>query len=211
MDEIKLIKKTSLFRNVKNVESLFLERKLSLRNYSKGKTLHSEGEVCETLDIVLKGVVIAYSLFENGSQTVMFSFQEDSMFGANLLYSNNNTYPLNLYCKEDCTLLHVKKETVSLLLHQYDFVMPFVTSLSTNSLGLNSKMTMFSRKNLRENILTYFEKMEKEQNSKTICLPISKKELADYFGVQRQSLFRELKKMKEEGLIEINNHFIKLN
>jgi len=36
-------------------------------------------------------------------------------------------------------------------------------------------------------------------------LPITKKQLADYFGVQRPSLFRELKRMKDEGLIEIAN------
>ncbi|MFA7107939.1 MAG: Crp/Fnr family transcriptional regulator [Sphaerochaetaceae bacterium] len=211
MDGINLIKNTSLFKNVKNVESLFLERKINLKTYSKGKTLHSEGEICDTLDIVLKGLVIAYSLFENGSQTVMFEFQEDSMFGANLLYSKNNTYPLNLYCKENCTLLHVKKDTVTQLLHQFEFVMPYVVSLSTNSLGLNSKMTMFSRKSLRSNILNYLEKLKIDQNSNKIILPTSKKELADYFGVQRQSLFRELKAMKKEGLLEINNRLIKLN
>ncbi|MDD3253809.1 MAG: helix-turn-helix domain-containing protein [Lachnospiraceae bacterium] len=32
--------------------------------------------------------------------------------------------------------------------------------------------------------------------------------MADYLGVQRPSLFRELKKLKEEGIIEINNRTI---
>ena len=36
------------------------------------------------------------------------------------------------------------------------------------------------------------------------------KELADYLGVQRPSLFRELKKMKDEGIIEISKRTIRL-
>ena len=47
--------------------------------------------------------------------------------------------------------------------------------------------------------------------SKTIILPISKKQLADHFGVQRPSLFRELKRMKDEGLIEIDNRNITIH
>jgi CRP-like cAMP-binding protein len=58
--------------------------------------------------------------------------------------------------------------------------------------------------------LGYLRSLSTEQNSHTITLPISKKQLADYFGVQRPSLFRELKKMKEEGLINIDNKTITL-
>ena len=39
---------------------------------------------------------------------------------------------------------------------------------------------------------------------------IPKKELADYMGVQRPSLFRELKKLKDEGIIVIDNRTIQL-
>lgn len=39
---------------------------------------------------------------------------------------------------------------------------------------------------------------------------MSKKQLADYLGVQRPSLFRELKKMQDEGLIFVLNKEIQL-
>ncbi|MDD4690459.1 MAG: helix-turn-helix domain-containing protein, partial [Eubacteriales bacterium] len=48
------------------------------------------------------------------------------------------------------------------------------------------------------------------QGSPTILLPISKKQLADYLGVQRPSLFRELKKLQDERIIEIDNRVITL-
>jgi CRP-like cAMP-binding protein len=41
------------------------------------------------------------------------------------------------------------------------------------------------------------------QGTSRITLPIIKRELADYLGVQRPSLFRELKKMKDEGMVGI--------
>lgn len=41
-------------------------------------------------------------------------------------------------------------------------------------------------------------------------LPCSKKHLAEFFGVQRSSLGRELKKLNEEGLIEFDSASITL-
>ncbi len=48
------------------------------------------------------------------------------------------------------------------------------------------------------------------QDSKTIKLSISKKELAEKFGVERPSLQRELRKMKDDGLIDYDSKIIEL-
>jgi CRP-like cAMP-binding protein len=79
-----------------------------------------------------------------------------------------------------------------------------------NSQGMNRKITMLTQKTLRENIMDYLKQQSIIQGSSEIVLPFSKKELADYLGVQRPSLFRELKKLKEEGVVEIDNRTIRL-
>jgi len=61
-----------------------------------------------------------------------------------------------------------------------------------------------------ENIIEYFTALSVEQNSNMVLLPVSKKQLADYFGVQRPSFFRELKNMQDQKLIEISNKQVAL-
>ena len=75
---------------------------------------------------------------------------------------------------------------------------------------MNKKIAMHSQRTLRDNLMDYLLSLSIEQKSKTIILPNSKKQLADYLGVQRPSLFREFKKLKEEGILEINNRIITL-
>ncbi|WP_101910312.1 helix-turn-helix domain-containing protein [Marasmitruncus massiliensis] len=53
--------------------------------------------------------------------------------------------------------------------------------------------------------MDYFLALSTQQKSKSVLLPVTKKQLANYFGVQRPSFFRELKRMKDEGLIDITN------
>lgn len=183
---------------------------LKNKKYIKGQTVYNQGETCKGMDIILSGGLVAYSLGQNGSESIVFEFKEDRIIGSNLLFNDMTSYPMNIYCIEDCELIHILKSEVEILLHDYTFVMNFIKSISINSQGMNKKIAMYTQKSLRENLMDYLSALSVEQNSKTIRLPISKKQLADYFGVQRPSLFRELKTMKDDGLIEIDNRSIKI-
>lgn len=181
-----------------------------MKKYSKSTTLNHHKELCETLDIVLAGSFITYSLADNGSAMQVFEFAKGQMLGANLLFGDTHTYPLTVYCAADGEILHVTKQAVSGFLRNYDFAMAFIAMLSQNSQRLNQKMRMGLHKTLRENLLDYLENQSRLQQSRTVLLPISKKQLADYLGVQRPSLFRELKRLKEERVVEISGRTITL-
>jgi len=195
----------------KHVLYALVERHLIYtRSYSKGKTVYNQHDTCDTLDIILSGSLIAYALSQGGSATTMFTFHKGSTLGVNLLLAESHAYPLNIYCLTDCEIVHVAREAVLELLHDYHFVMRFIKSLSQNSQGMNQKINMLAQKTLRENILEYLKKQSILQKSQTIILPTSKKQLADYLGVQRPSLFRELKKLCDENIIVTENRSITL-
>jgi CRP-like cAMP-binding protein len=190
--------------------SLLQQTTITSQKFSKGVTVYTQGDCCLSLDLVISGSLVAYALSPKGSENIVFNFQQNNIIGANLLFSNTNHYPLNIYCTSNCELLHIKKSDVRILLHDYQFTMNFIKSISLNSQGMNKKITMYTQKSLRDNLLNYLKVLSAEQKTNTVILPTSKKQLADYLGVQRPSLFRELKLMKDEGIIRIDNRKIKL-
>lgn len=196
--------------NKELLEGLITSQQIIKINCYKDKTIYEQGEKCTGIDLILSGKLIAYSLTSYGSETIVFEFIEGGTIGANLLFGNDNSYPLNIYCVEDTTIIHLLKPAVEVLLKETYFAMEFIKVLSSNSQGLNKKIAMYTQKSLRENLKDYLLALSVMQKSKTIYLPISKKQLADYLGVQRPSLFRELRKMKDENLIEVNNRIITL-
>jgi cAMP-binding proteins - catabolite gene activator and regulatory subunit of cAMP-dependent protein kinases len=207
---IDILRNISLFSAVKesNLEKLIAGNHIYQKHYMKGATVHNANETCRTLDIVLSGSLVAYSLSTNGSATTMFEFSQGSVIGANLLFGDNHSYPLTIYCLTDCQIIHIDINAVLEFLHDYNFTLHYIKSISQNSQGINQKIAMFTQRTLRENIMNYFKQQTIIQKSSVILLPMSKRQLADYFGVQRPSLFREMKKLKEEGIIEINNRTI---
>lgn len=178
------------------------------KQYSKGATVHTQGEQCTGMDIVISGSLIAYSLLQNGSESIVFDFNKNSVIGANLIFGNSNNYPMNIYCTTDSVLLHISKKDIELLLHDYNFTRNFIKNISSNSQGMNKKISIYTQKTLRDNLKDYFNSLALKQESKRVILPITKKQLADYLGVQRPSLFRELKRMKDDGIIMIENKHV---
>jgi len=210
---LEIIKTIPLFSQLQldEMKQLVNDNQLFLESYSKGATVYNQKDSCKTLDIVLSGSFVAYSLSENGSAMTMFEFSKGQMLGANLLFGDNRTYPLTIYCMSDGQFLHVTQKAISTSLHDYNFTMKFIGLLSQNSQKLNQKIAMVAQKTLRENLLEFFRQQSILQGYHTIVLPISKKQLADYLGVQRPSLFRELKNLKDEGIIDVSNRTIHLN
>lgn len=210
---IEVIKAIPLFMQLPSdkLKSLISDNQLYLKNYSKGATVYNQKDLCGTFDIVISGSLIVYSLLENGSAMTMFEFGQGHMLGANLLFGDTHTYPFTIYCLSDAQLLHITKKAVSDFLHEYHFTMQFIGMLSLNSQKLNQKITMATQKTLRENLLDYLRQQSLLQHSNNIILPISKKQLADYLGVQRPSLFRELKILKDEGMLNVLNRTIQIN
>lgn len=209
-EKIKIIKELAFFKELKEETINILAKEATINKFQKNKTLYNQGEDCESIDVIIKGNLIAYYLSEKGSSTIICKFEKNRIIGGNILFNEDKKYPLNIYCQSSCTLLNIKRDTEKKLLNDYNFAFQFILFLSQNSNGLKQKIQMHTYKTLRENISSFLKKQSLIQNNQTIILPFSKKELANYFGVQRQSLFRELKKMKDENLIYIDNKRIKL-
>ncbi|MGD1821934.1 MAG: Crp/Fnr family transcriptional regulator [Pleomorphochaeta sp.] len=203
------LQKISFLESYDEIDTLIEMKCLKYKEYEKNHTIREAQEACEWVDFVIEGTVIAYSLSENGNATTMFEFNKDSIIGANLILTGG-IYPLTFYSKGYTEIISIKKCGIYKLLHNYDFTLNFFKSLSINSQNLNKKVFVFHRKTIRENLLNYFEEQSVIQGSTLIKLPISKKQLADYLGIQRQSLFRELKKLSDDKLIEINNREIEI-
>lgn len=207
------LKQIPLLSNIDDavIRKFLKENQIFFRHCAKGIAVHNQHDACTSLEVVLSGTLVAYSLAENGSSIAMFEFGENSMIGANLLFGDSHAYPFNIYSETHCEMLHMRKEAVLEFLHEYQFVLQFVKSLSANSQNMNRKIAMLTQKTLRENLMDYLRQQSALQDSNKVILPISKKELADYLGVQRPSLFRELKRLKDEGYIDIDNRSIRLS
>lgn len=201
---IDFLKHVDLFKglNDENIKEIFTPDLYSVKEYKKRTVIYFQSDTCETLDIVLKGVVSIEGIDEGGNSISINDFIAGNLIGGNLLFSRKNFYPMTIQAKTDATVLHLKKELMlKLCKNNTVFLTNLLESLSDNTLILADKIKTLSLKSLRKSIIDYLIHESYAQKSNRIKLRLTKKELAEKFGVQRTSLSRELNKMKSEGII----------
>ena len=74
----------------------------------------------------------------------------------------------------------------------------------------NERVKVLEKKQIREKLLKFFEIEHKKSHSKNIYLNFALKDLADYLAVDRSAMFRELKHLKDDKLIEVDGRKIKI-
>lgn len=197
-----------LFRDIKKEQmlDLFKYPKYRIKSYSKGQVINLNGDQCSTMDIILEGKASVQKIDSEGNAFKIALFSSGNIFGVNLMFSSRNTYPMTVLAETDAIVLHIKKELV-LELSKLDthFINELLTVISDKTLVLTDKLDTISMKTVREMITDYLTHQAELQKSRRIVLGISKKELAENFGIQRTSLSRELNKMRKENLIEFDS------
>lgn len=210
-DFLKILKKTELFKcfTLEELDDIFDGQYYKIKDYEKNSIIYLQNEKCESLDIILKGVITIQKIDKDGKILTINDFISGEILGENLLFSASSNYPMTVTSKTDCTLLHVKKELVLKLCQlNIEFLTNFLMSLSGKTLILSNKIKSLTMKTIRQLIIDFLLIESFSQKSSKVKLNMSKKDLAEKLGVQRSSLSRELNKMRSDGLVEFDANYI---
>ncbi len=209
----KILEHTDLFKGItaNDIENIFLSDYYLINKYNKNSVIYFQNEKCTTIDIVLNGIVSIQGIDEKGNYISISDFTIGDVLGGNLLFSHKNFFPMTVLSKTDVTILRLKKDLIlNLCQNNTRFLTNFLQSLADKTLILTDKIKTLSFKSIRQCIIDFLIYESYIQKSKTVKLQMTKKDLAEKFGVQRSSLSRELNKMRKEGLIEYDAHSITL-
>lgn len=75
---------------------------------------------------------------------------------------------------------------------------------------LNMRVELLIKRSTQDKLIGYFAFLSTRSLSKTFSLPLSLTDLADYLSVDRSTMMRELKLLKEDSFIEKNGKKITL-
>ena len=76
--------------------------------------------------------------------------------------------------------------------------------------ALSERVDVLSRRSIREKLLCCFSQLAAKSGSSTFRLPFSLSMLADYIATDRSAMMRELKRLREDGIVSTDNREISL-
>lgn len=175
------------------------------RNFKKGNTILIFDTEIKSLCVLLSGKAHLYCVDVDGEYTLLENYLPNDIFGEvfTLPYSGLG------YVAEadtDCSVMFIK---MSSIYGRCSKACSHHTKINANLFNLSAKKTqmlslrinMISKKTVRQKILSYFEYLEEKNHSRNFEIELSLSQLASFLCVDRTSLMRELRLMREDGII----------
>ena len=139
----------------------------------------------------------------DGDRSIIDELYKDSLFGTTI--SSIDSSEFEIIAKEKTTIIVIDyNRLIDKSNINFDYYNKFLQNIfiiiNDSVKEKNRRIRVLTKRSIRNKLLEYFRV---NQSNKTIYLPFSFTDLADYLAVDRCAMARELKYLKEEGFIEV--------
>lgn len=160
----------------------------------------------DVVGIVERGAASIIRIDEEGVATVLEELNTGGVFGRTLAYAGSGRDSLEVVCRTPCDVLfidypHIVKRCERACLHHSLLVQNMLRLMADKAQDLSRRIDVLSRRSIREKLLCYFHQLAEKEGSDTFTLPFSLSTLADYIATDRSAMMRELKRLREEGVL----------
>ncbi|HJV15995.1 MAG TPA: Crp/Fnr family transcriptional regulator [Bacillales bacterium] len=210
-----LLLQTDLFKNIEKEEltRILICLRPRIVSYKHKANTHINMSESPEMGIVLIGEVAVIKETLSGDRIFMSKLKSGDIFGEITAFSNEES-PVTIEPLTDSTILYLPSCKIvgicsKVCIGHEMIIRNMLEIVSRKAVDLNKKLEILSLKSIREKISNYLLEQYNKEHDLTFTIPLKRHELAEFLNIPRPSLSRELKKMKDEGIIDFYlNSFI---
>ena len=179
--------------------------------YTKGEVVARQGTVCKYLHLLLKGKLNVDVIDVSGNEVRVETIHAPRSFATPHIFAEKNIFPATFTVVEDITLFRATKESVfSLMKTMPQFLQNFLcVSTGCNKCTL-TRLRVLTFRSIRTRFIYYlFEHIKDGSDTVELC-DHNLAQLAEYLGITRPALSKEIKKLTEEGYISLSHRAVKI-
>ena len=209
-----VLEKSALFAGVpaKKLRAELASVPHHIQHYEKGETVFHLLETADRIGLILKGRVQAQKPFPNGSQINVSVGGPGELIGAAAVFSRGQTYPCDIVSLEPGTIMMFRRSDMLLLLQKDSQIMGnFMAELATATYMLQQRLELLSYHGIAQKAAFWLLMQIRQAGTSVVKLPGSMSKWAMIMNVSRPSLYREIKKLEECGIIRYTGKTIEVS
>ena len=184
------------------LEGIFNELNIHENSFKKGEILALQDEPANRLIILLKGSVKAEMTDPSGKVVKVEDIEAPNPLAVLFLFGRDNRFPVQATAREHVEAVVIPKQSILKMLSMNETILKNYLDISADFASrLSRKLHFMSFRAIRQKTAMYLLHLATVSGTETVELDKTKAALAEYFGVSRPSLEREMTRMQQEGLI----------
>lgn len=215
MENLKAIKKIYLFKNLEDNEITALLRCFSVRivDFRQRKKIASRLDKINNLYIILSGAAREMWFNDEGEITTYIDYHEGDIIGLEYVSVGRKTFSSEIVAISDLQVV---------ALDSFRFINPCNNFCPRHTKVINNAFSYLAKQNMKlqnrikelsmpttkKKVMCYLQNIRSSLKTNVFDIPYNRQELADYLGVERSALSKELSDLQKEGFIKYHkNHF----
>ena len=200
------IKASSPFAGVaeEDMEALVDQLHAYTRAYAKDTVIRHAGDELDFYPVILEGEVQS-AMPRGESEQIIARFLPGESF-AEAVPGGPGVCPVNIRALCDTVLLQIPAQGLKHCAHPSASIVQanLMQMMARRITWLSKKIALLNEPRLRKRILLFLEDQDKEEDG-SIRVYFSRKDMAEYLGVNDKALLREIKRMQEEGVLWVED------
>ena len=207
---MKILQSNILFRGMKydDILGILNSTDHSKKSFLSGEVIVHQGDIIENIGIVLTGRAVGKKYTADGEEIIVSTMGVNSIFGDVLSGAIGFASPVTVQAESSCQILFVNYQ--QLLFSQSPFshkvLQNMIQNISRKYFAQNKRMDILMIKSVRGKVMAYLEWQKAVKDSNSFEIELDRRLLADFLGVERSALSRELSRMRKDGLIDYHKN-----
>ncbi|MBC8414412.1 MAG: Crp/Fnr family transcriptional regulator [Nitrospira sp.] len=201
----------ALFQNLPGSAKEILHAILVEKEFRKGENVFTEGDEAEGFYVLCRGRVKVYKLSPDGKEQILHIVESKELLGAVSAFAGT-PYPAHSEAMEkSAALFFPRAEFLEIIKKEPSIVMNMMANLAFRLQHFTRMIEDLSLKEVPGRLAAYLLYLsEKSGEEENLEIDISKGQLASLLGTIPETLSRILRKMSEQGVLEVKGRKIKL-
>lgn len=209
--------KFPLFSGIESKElpSMLLCLKPIIRTFNRNDFIAIAGDEFDSIGLFLQGEATVNKENVSGNRIMMTRLKPGDMFGEALVFTGQAHWPSTIQAQTSCKVMFLARGSITGLCEKVcpchkTLIQNMLKIVSEKAMMLNKKVEYLTITSVREKLCKFLLEQYKKTGTSTFTIPLNRKELAEFLNVTRPSLSREMRRMREEGIIDFHMASIKI-
>jgi CRP-like cAMP-binding protein len=195
-------------------ERQFVNNNYTVHHFKKNEVIHHEGDVPTHMMILASGRVKVTKAGVGSRSQIIRMLKEGEHFSYRSIIASD-VYSTNVTAFEDSVVYMIKADIfLSILRHNNAFCYRFLEELSTDLAASDTRTVNLTQKHIRgrlaEALLLLVKNYGLEEDGATICIYLSREDLANISNMTTSNAIRTLASFSDEHIIAMDGRKLKI-
>lgn len=176
----------------------------------KDEYIYNVGEIVTDACLILSGSVQIENVDVVGNKSILGVVRQGDIFAESYACIPNQPILVDVKTCEATEILFINVPALFVESnscgHGAKLIQNLLRVSSRKNINLSMRIFHSASKTIRGRLISYFSEQVSVQGTNNIKIPLDRQQLADYLGVERTALSKELGKMRDDGLLTFHKN-----